>query len=101
MKKFQLLSRDKFREGVFNRDKHKCVVCGQPAQDAHHILERRLFASGGYFLENGASVCAEHHLDAEATTLSCDHLRELVGITNSPRNRCPFASIGLPHLSYG
>ena len=55
-----ILTRDQFREGVFERDKHKCVFCDKPAVDAHHILERRLFSgaqAGGYFMSNGASVC--------------------------------------------
>lgn len=76
-----LLTRDKFREGVFERDGHKCVMCDQPAQDAHHIIERRLFADGGYHLDNGASLCGEHHLEAERTTLSPQELREVIGIT--------------------
>jgi hypothetical protein len=76
----KLLSRDEFREGVFARDKHKCVICGNPAQDAHHILERRLWPDGGYYLENGASLCGEHHIKAEETTLSCEEIREACGI---------------------
>lgn len=75
-----LLSRDAFRQAVFNRDKHKCVICGNPAKDAHHIIERRLFSDGGYYLENGASLCAIHHMDAETTTLSCEDIREAVAI---------------------
>lgn len=76
----QLLSRDEFREGVFKRDHDKCVVCGSPAADAHHILERKLWDDGGYYLENGASLCQRHHIEAEQTKLSCDQLRELCGI---------------------
>lgn len=76
-----LLSRDDFRNAVFKRDGHKCVVCGGPAKDAHHIIERRLWPDGGYYVSNGASVCEEHHLAAEATTLSCDELRERCGIS--------------------
>jgi hypothetical protein len=75
-----LLSRDQFREGVFARDKHKCVVCGAPAQDAHHILERRLWSDGGYYLNNGASVCGIHHIECEETTISVDQIREYAGI---------------------
>ena len=77
----KLLTRDQFREGVFARDRHRCVVCGVPAQDAHHILERRLFPDGGYYLANGVSLCAECHLKAEDTTLSCESLREAARIT--------------------
>ena len=77
-----LLTRDDFRKAVFERDGHKCVICGAPAQDAHHVLERRLWPDGGYYLDNGASVCGECHLAAEATTLSCDEVRKAAGITN-------------------
>ena len=81
MTDFKQLTRDEFREAVFARDKHKCVACSKPAKDAHHLLERKLWGqSGGYYLANGASVCEEHHLEAEATTLSCEKLRELAGI---------------------
>jgi hypothetical protein len=71
-----LLSRDNFRNSVFERDKYKCVVCSKPAVDAHHIIERRLFSDGGYYIDNGASLCEEHHIEAEKTTLSCDDIRQ-------------------------
>jgi len=76
-----LLTRDQFREGVFQRDGHKCIVCKAPAKDAHHIVERRLWVDSGYYLNNGASLCEEHHLAAEMTTLSCDEIRAKAGIT--------------------
>src|SRR5208337_3939674 len=76
-----LLTRDQFREGVFARDGKKCVNCGLPGVDAHHILERRLFPDGGYYLNNGVTVCENCHLAAEATLISCEHLRERAGIT--------------------
>lgn len=77
---FKLLTRDNFREGVFARDNHACVICGKPGQDAHHILERRLFDDGGYYLENGATVCGEHHLECERTTISVEEIRAAAGI---------------------
>jgi len=77
----KLLTRDQFREGVFARDGHKCVFCEKPAVDAHHILERRLWPDGGYYLENGASVCEEHHLACERTTISVEDVRHACGIT--------------------
>ncbi len=76
-----LLTRDVFRESVFNRDSHKCVICKQPAKDAHHIIERRLFSDGGYYIDNGASLCEKHHIEAEQTTLSCDDIRAACKIT--------------------
>jgi hypothetical protein len=77
----KLLSRNDFREGVFLRDKYKCVFCDKPAQDAHHILERRLWPDGGYYLENGASVCAEHHIECERTVISVEDVRIAASIT--------------------
>jgi hypothetical protein len=76
----ELLTRDAFREGVFDRDGHSCVICGARAADAHHIIERRLFEDGGYYLDNGASVCERHHIEAEQTVLSCEALREAIKI---------------------
>lgn len=76
-----LLTRDQFRERVFARDNYKCVICKQPAQDAHHIMERRLFPDGGYYLDNGASLCGDDHIKAEQTVLSCDEIRRAAGIT--------------------
>lgn len=75
-----LLTRDAFRDRVFARDRRRCVVCGDAARDAHHLLERRLFADGGYYLDNGVSLCSPHHRDAEATTTSCEALRAAANI---------------------
>lgn len=72
----RLLTRDEFREKTFARDSHKCVFCGEPAVDAHHILERRLWGiSQGYYLSNGASVCQKHHIMCETTELSVEEVR--------------------------
>lgn len=76
-----LLTRDLFREKVFARDDNRCIVCGNPGQDAHHIIERRLFDDGGYYIDNGATLCGQHHLDAERTILSVECLREKLSIT--------------------
>lgn len=82
----KLLTRDDFREGVFKRDKRTCVVygCNEPAVDAHHIIERRLWTEpdefGGYFMENGASVCECHHKLAERDFITPQTLREFAGI---------------------
>lgn len=71
----RLLSRDSFRSAILERDNHKCVVCACSATAAHHIMERRLFDDGGYYLDNGASLCDFHHWDAERTKISCEDLR--------------------------
>lgn len=77
---FKLLSRDDFKAAVFARDGYKCLVCKEPAIDAHHILERDLFDDDGFYLENGASVCSECHIKAEKTLISVEELRALAGI---------------------
>lgn len=87
----KLLTRTEFREGVFARDGHRCVLCGKSPQetpegklDAHHVLERRLFQApgeeGGYFLDNGVSVCEACHLRCEQTLASVEEVREAAGI---------------------
>jgi hypothetical protein len=100
---FRLYTRDEFRARVFARDGHVCLVCGRPQAkyplDAHHIVERKLWPDGGYYVENGASLCEEHHREAEATTLSCDRLRELAGITRFPLP--PHLEAGTPYDKWG
>lgn len=76
-----LLTRDEFREAVFKRDGHKCVMCKKPAVDSHHIYDRKLFENGGYYLNNGASLCSEHHLEAEKCDISVEEIRTAAGIT--------------------
>jgi hypothetical protein len=86
-----LLTREEFRHQVIERDGSRCVICGEPAQDAHHILERRLFEDGGYYLSNGAALCAKHHLEAEQTTLTVETIREKarIGAPALPRHFYP------------
>ncbi len=82
-----LLTRDEFRESVFARDGHKCVFCGKSAEqtpegklDAHHLIERRLWSDGGYYVDNGVTVCEEHHLRCEQTVISVEDARQAAGI---------------------
>lgn len=77
-----LLTRDEFREAVFQRDGHKCVICDASGQDAHHLLERRLWSDGGYYLDNGATLCGDHHIQAEQTLLTVEEIREAAGVIN-------------------
>lgn len=79
--KSQLNGRESFRLATFSRDDYKCVMCDFAAQDAHHIIERRLWPDGGYLLDNGASVCGDCHLEAESTVISCEELRAAAGIS--------------------
>ena len=62
-----LLTREEFKRQVFSRTSGKCCVpgCECAAVDAHHIMDRKLWSDGGYYLTNGAALCSKHHLDAE------------------------------------
>ena len=77
------LTREEFKSQVFARDKHRCAFCGEPAVDPHHIMDRKLWSDGssGYFLNNGASVCSDHHLQCEMTVISVEDVRKACGIT--------------------
>ena len=77
-----LLTREQFKVQVFGRDKHTCVFCNQPAVDAHHILDRKLWNDGGYYLNNGASVCEAHHLACEYTHVSVPEVWKACHITD-------------------
>jgi hypothetical protein len=58
--------RIKFRESVFKRDGHKCRFCEETEElDAHHITDRNEMPNGGYVKENGITLCAIHHAEAE------------------------------------
>jgi hypothetical protein len=86
-----LLSRDEFNQRVRSRDNHSCVICGTSSLagteiDVHHIMERRLFEDGGYYLDNGVCLCSNSesgdcHLQAERTLISPMELRAAAGIT--------------------
>jgi len=77
----KLLTREEFRTKVFERDHYRCVFCKADAVDAHHIMERRLWDDGGYYLENGASVCTPCHILCEKTYYSTADVRKATGIT--------------------
>lgn len=77
-----LLSRNEFKNKVFIRDKFKCIICKKEAIDAHHILDRKLFSEGGYYIDNGVSLCFEHHLKAENGIITPEILRIKANINN-------------------
>ena len=62
-----LLTREEFKKQVFTKTNGKCCVpgCDCDAVDAHHIMDRKLWKDGGYYLTNGAALCEKHHWDAE------------------------------------
>ena len=73
-----LLTREEFRAGVFARDGGLCVLCGEPGVDAHHIMDRKLFPDGGYYLDNGATLCGECHLQAEGRPTEIRYLPVII-----------------------
>lgn len=77
-----LLNREQFRELSLKRDNYACIFCSNRNAVVHHIIERRLFSDGGYYLDNSASVCDEHHWACEKTDISVEDVRRAVGITN-------------------
>jgi predicted restriction endonuclease len=63
--------RRRFREAVFARDGHHCKFCPATEDlDAHHITDRHDMPDGGYTLDNGITVCPEHHLLCEKYHIS-------------------------------
>lgn len=81
-----LLTRDLFREKVFERNGGNCAFCLDagvitPAVDAHHIMERRLWPDGGYYLNNGVAVCSACHLACERTQFTTEYARKVANIT--------------------
>lgn len=52
-----------WRTKVYNRDGHKCVLCGRShvRLDPHHILPKRHFPKLKYYVSNGASLCRRCH----------------------------------------
>lgn len=80
------MTRELFKELVFKRANGLCEACltsgaYSAAKDAHHVLERRLWPDGGYYLDNGVALCHPCHYRAETTEYSCSFLREAAGIS--------------------
>lgn len=80
MKEPKLLTRETFKQKVFERQNGVCLFCEEPAVDAHHIIDRSLFTDGGYYLDNGAAVCAKHHLLCEQTVILPKEIYQKLGI---------------------
>jgi hypothetical protein len=79
--KNRLLTREQFNELAKKRDKNTCIFCSNKNVVVQHIYDRKLFSDGGYYLDNGASVCDEHHWSCEKTDISVEDVRKSCGIT--------------------
>lgn len=49
------------REEVLERDNHKCIICGKPATQVHHIHLRSKRKDLMYEINNLVSLCDKHH----------------------------------------
>lgn len=64
MKKQNERSKEKWlavREKALQRDNYKCVVCGKPATQVHHIHLRSKRKDLVYEINNLVSLCDKHH----------------------------------------
>lgn len=75
-----LLTREEFKAKTLARFAGRCCLCPEPAVDAHHILDRKLFADGGYYFDNSAPLCPKCHLAAERSEVSVESIRQACGI---------------------
>ena len=78
----RLLTREDFKKQVFNKTHGKCCIgeCGDNAVDAHHIMDRKLWTDGGYYLSNGAALCSVHHYMAEKSMITPKQCYLFMGI---------------------
>lgn len=77
----ELLTRDEFRKQCLERDGYKCVFCKSNVDIVvHHAVERRLFSNGGYYKNNGISVCSDCHVKCETTEISLEEALAAAGI---------------------
>lgn len=44
------------------RDGYKCVICGKPANNAHHLLYKGYFPEYANDVDNGITVCRRCHI---------------------------------------
>lgn len=75
-----LLTRDEFTRRVAARSSGRCVACSSAGTAAHHIMDRKLFPDGGYYLANGAFLCDGCHWKAETTEMTVEQVRSMAGI---------------------
>lgn len=76
-----LLSPTQFQEVILVRDKHCCVICQKPGARVAHLMDKALWSDGGYYQENGATVCLEHDLAFKRTQISVEEVRQAAGIS--------------------
>ena len=75
-----LLPTNAFKSLVLDRDGGACVCCQKPTDHVQMLLDSRLWDDGGYYLQNGVSLCKEHQEAMLTTALLPKQLREMAGI---------------------
>lgn len=75
-----LLRPTNFQREVLSRDHHACVCCRSTDVVVAHLLNQQLWSDGGFYVENGVTVCREHELELKRTNLSLETLREAARI---------------------
>jgi RNA-directed DNA polymerase len=60
------------KEEVAAQFGNKCVICGEPRVDYHHLKAKK--KGGGNHLENLIPLCRKHHDEAEVRNSSVSHL---------------------------
>ena len=75
------LSRDAFNQSVLKRDNSECVLCGSKDNlCVHHIIERKLWVDGGYYVTNGVTLCPTCHIQAESCFVMPSVLWDKIGL---------------------
>ena len=76
-----LLTRDDFKRLCMERDNQKCRLCGFDKDlSVHHIIERKLWSDGGYYISNGITVCPRCHIQVEGCFVMPSVLWEKIGV---------------------
>ena len=55
---------------VKSRDNQKCIICGNKADEAHHIFYKANYPELSLNINNGISLCLEHHHEIHGACLS-------------------------------
>lgn len=58
-----------WRSLVYQRDSWRCRICGSRHKiNAHHILEAGRYESKRFDMDNGVTLCEEHHIQVHSPT---------------------------------
>ena len=74
---------EKVRKECLERDNYKCIICGKPATQVHHIHLRSKRKDLIYTLSNLCSLCDKHHFHSgnDKYDLQCQIIAMKKGIS--------------------